>query len=146
MADPAPLSFVFYIAAPAEKVWDGFVSPESNRTIFAGADLQADWKPGGSMAWVGSGPDGKPVKYVHGEVLQFNPPKTLQYTFATGQNTDHSRVTVELVPETEATKVTVTYDQWAENDAGYAQTADGWPRILSRLKTLIETGKTFKPH
>ena len=24
--------------------------------------------------------------------------------------------------------------------------ADGWPRILSRLKTLIETGKTFKPH
>jgi hypothetical protein len=23
---------------------------------------------------------------------------------------------------------------------------DGWPRILSRLKTLIETGKTFKPH
>jgi hypothetical protein len=28
----------------------------------------------------------------------------------------------------------------------YAQNADGWPRILSRLKTLLETGKTFKPH
>jgi len=65
---------------------------------------------------------------------------------AMGQNGKASRVSVELVPETEATKVTVTHDQWAEDDSGYAGTADGWPRILSRLKTLIETGKTFKPH
>jgi hypothetical protein len=53
---------------------------------------------------------------------------------------------VELVPETEATKVTVTHDEWTEDDATYPACADGWPRILSRLKTLIETGKTFKPH
>jgi hypothetical protein len=32
------------------------------------------------------------------------------------------------------------------NDPTYAACADGWPRILSRLKTLLETGKTFKPH
>ena len=30
----APLSFTFYIAAPIEKVWNGFVSKEANRTIF----------------------------------------------------------------------------------------------------------------
>jgi len=34
MADRAPLSYVIYIAAPPEKVWDGFVSPESNRILF----------------------------------------------------------------------------------------------------------------
>jgi hypothetical protein len=28
----------------------------------------------------------------------------------------------------------------------HSQDADGWPRILSRLKTLLETGKTFRPH
>ena len=49
-----------------------------------------------------------------------------------------------MVPETEATKVTVTHDEWAENDPTYTACADGWPRILSRLKTLIETGKTSK--
>jgi len=27
-----------------------------------------------------------------------------------------------------------------------AAALDGWPRILSRLKTLLETGKTFRPH
>jgi uncharacterized protein YndB with AHSA1/START domain len=74
------------------------------------------------------------------------PPKVLQYTFALGASDKTSRVTVELEPETEATKVSVTHDQWAEDDAGYVPSADGWPRILSRLKTLIETGKTFKPH
>jgi uncharacterized protein YndB with AHSA1/START domain len=146
MTHQAPLNYVFYIAATPEKVWEGFVSPESNRVLFMGAELEADFKPGGSMAWVGPGPDGKPVVYVHGKVLQFEPPKLLQYTFAMGQNDKMSRATVALVPETEATKVTVTHDEWAEGDSTYASCADGWPRILSRLKTLIETGKTFKPH
>jgi uncharacterized protein YndB with AHSA1/START domain len=63
-----------------------------------------------------------------------------------GQNDKASRATIELVPETEATKVTVTHDEWAKDDTTYAACADGWPRILSRLKTLLETGKTFKPH
>jgi uncharacterized protein YndB with AHSA1/START domain len=145
MAEQAPLKFVFYIAAPAEKVWEGFVSPESNRILF-GAELEADLKPGGSMAWVGAGSDGKRVTYVHGEVIKSEPPKLLQYTFAIGPAGKASRVTVELTQETEATKLSLTHDQWAEDDATYAATADGWPRILSRLKTLIETGKTFKPH
>ena len=146
MAEQTPLHFVFYIAAPPEKVWEGFVSPESNRTLVMGAELEADLKPGGAMKWVGIAPDGKRTTYVHGEVLQSEPPRLLQYTFAMGPSDKFSRVTLELVPETEATKVSITHDQWSEGDSGYAPTADGWPRILSRLKTLIETGKTFKPH
>jgi uncharacterized protein YndB with AHSA1/START domain len=146
VSQPTPLHFVFYIAAPAEKVWEGFVSKESNRIIFSGADLEAELKPGGSMNWVGTGPDGARNVFVRGEVLQADPPKLLQYTFAIGPSKKVSRVTVELVPETEATKVTVTHDNWVPDDTGYAFCADGWPRILSRLKTLIETGKTFKPH
>jgi uncharacterized protein YndB with AHSA1/START domain len=150
LADQPPLKYVFYIAATPEKVWEGFVSPESNRIIFQGAEIEADLKPGVSIAWTGPGPDGKPMKYVHGKVLHSEPPKLLQYTFemgAMGSSGKASRATVELVPETEATKVTVTHDEWAEDDtATYAASAEGWPRILSRLKTLIETGKTFKPH
>ena len=146
MTQQTLLHFVFYFAAPPEKIWEAFVSPESNRIIFAGADLEVDLKPGGPMNWVGTGPDGKRMTYVRGEVLRSEPPKLLQYTFALGGSPKLSRVTIELVPETEATRVSVTHDQWAEDDPGYASCADGWPRILSRLKTLIETGKTFKPH
>ena len=146
MAEQTPLRFVFYFAAPPDKVWEGFVSPESNRVIFGGAELEIELTPGGPMNWVGPGPDGKRKTYVRGEVLQADSPKLLQYTFAMGASSLVSRVTLELVPESEATKVSVVHDQWAEGDAGYASCVDGWPRILSRLKTLIETGKTFKPH
>jgi uncharacterized protein YndB with AHSA1/START domain len=137
VTQPASLQFVFYFAAPPDKVWEGFVSPESNRIIFAGAELEIDLKPGGSMNWVGPGPDGKRTTYVRGEVLQSEPPKLLQYTFALGSSSSVSRVTLELVPETEATRVSITHDQWAEDDPAYASCADGWPRILSRLKTLM---------
>jgi uncharacterized protein YndB with AHSA1/START domain len=146
MAEQTPLQFVFYIAAPPDRVWDGFVSRESNRIIFSGAELEVALRPGGPMNWVGPGPDGKRTVYVRGEVLQAEPPRLLQYTFAIGSSNRISRVTIELVAETEATKVSVLHDRWAEDDDAYASSADGWPRILSRLKTLIETGRTFKPH
>lgn len=142
----APLAFTFYIAAPIEKVWDGFVSKEANRTIFMGADFDVDLKSGGAMIWSGPGKDGKPTRYVTGEVLTVKPPTLLEYKFGMGEGTVMSRVMVELIPETEAVKVVVTNDGWADDDPAYAQNADGWPRILSRLKTLLETGKTFRPH
>lgn len=146
MAQQSPLNYVFYIAAKPEKVWQGFVSPESNRIIFMGAELKADWSPGGVVEWIGPGQDGQPTAYVRGKVLQIEPPRLLQYTFALGQTGKESRVTIGLAAETEATKVTVMHDEWADDDSTYAMTEDGWPRILSRIKTLIETGKTFKPH
>jgi uncharacterized protein YndB with AHSA1/START domain len=142
----APLIFTYYIAASLEKVWDGFVSKDANQKIFMGADFEVDLKPGGAMTWSGPGKDGKPARYVTGKVLQAEPPRLLEYKFGMGDGAVMSRVKVELTPETEAVRVVVTNDDWADDDPTYAQNADGWPRILSRLKTLLETGKTFRPH
>jgi uncharacterized protein YndB with AHSA1/START domain len=141
-----PLTFTFYIAAPIEKVWDGFVSKETNRQIFMGADFEIELKAGGSMSWSGPGKDGKPTRYVTGKVLRADAPRLLEYEFGMGMGEKMSHVLVELTPESEAVKVVVTNDRWMDDDAAYAQNADGWPRILSRLKTLLETGKTFRPH
>ncbi len=145
MAKP-PLNFTFYIAAPIEKVWEGFVSKETNQIIFMGAEFDIDLVPGGAMSWSGPGKDGKPTRYVTGIVLRVEAPKLLEYRFGMGDGAVMSRVKVELTPETEAVKVVVTNDEFAEDDPAYAQNAEGWPRILSRLKTLLETGKTFRPH
>ena len=145
MAKP-PLVFTYYIAAPIDKVWDGFVSKEANQKIFMGADFEVDLKPGGSMTWSGPGPDGKPTRYVTGRVVRADAPRLFEYDFGMGMGESMSHVKIELTPESEAVKVVVTNDNWAENDPTYTQNADGWPRILSRLKTLLETGKTFRPH
>jgi uncharacterized protein YndB with AHSA1/START domain len=140
------LTFTFYIAAPIEKVWDGFVSKEANRQIFMGADFDIELKPGGSMTWSGPGKDGKPTRYVTGRVLRAEAPRLLEYEFGMGMGERRSHVQVELTPESEAVKVSVVNDHWSDDDPAYTQNADGWPRILSRLKTLLETGKTFRPH
>ena len=141
-----PLVFTFYIAAPQEKVWNGFVSKEANQTIFMGADFELNPRPGGAMNWSGPGKDGKPTRYVTGEVIRFEPPHLLEYRFGLGEGKVTSRVKIELTPESEAVKVVVTNDDFTDDDPSYWANADGWPRILSRLKTLLETGKTFKPH
>ena len=86
MAGQTPLHFVFYFAAPAEKVWEGFVSPESNRTIFGGAGFSADLKPGGLLQWVGPGPNGERTVYVHGEVIKIEPPKRALRTTTTADS------------------------------------------------------------
>jgi uncharacterized protein YndB with AHSA1/START domain/predicted enzyme related to lactoylglutathione lyase len=142
----APLIFTYYIAAPIDRVWDGFVSKESNQKIFLGADFEVDLRPGGAMTFSGPDKDGKLMRYVTGEVLRVEKPKLFEYKFGVGDGKVMSKVKVELTPETEAVKVVVTNDNFAEDDPAYAQSADGWPRILSRLKTLLETGKTFRPH
>lgn len=141
-----PLVFTFYIAAPIEKVWNGFVSKEANQTIFMGADFEVDLSAGGAMTWSGPGKDGQPTRYVTGEVVKAEAPTRLEYRFGMGDGAVKSRVAIALTQETEAVKVVVTNDGWADDDPAYQQNADGWPRILSRLKTLLETGKTFRPH
>lgn len=141
-----PLNYTFYIAAPIEKVWDGFVSKEANKTIFMGADFEIDLKPGGAMTWSGPGKDGQITRYVTGEIVRADAPTRLEYRFGMGDGATKSRVEIVLTPETEAVKVVVTNDQFSDDDPAYQQNTDGWPRILSRLKTLLETGKTFRPH
>jgi uncharacterized protein YndB with AHSA1/START domain len=146
LVEKQPLVFTFYIAAPLEAVWEGFVGDEANRVIFMGAAFEIELKPGGKLLWSGPGKDGAIVPYVSGRVTRAEAPRLLEYDFGFGAGDRKSHVRIELTPESEAVKVVLTNDGWAEDDPAYAQNADGWPRILSRLKTLLETGKTFRPH
>src|ERR1044072_3116515 len=111
-----PLIFTFYIAAPIEKVWNGFVSKETNQTIFMGAEFDVDLRPGGAMTWSGPGKDGKPTRYVTGGVGRAEKPKLLEYRFGLGDGKMMSHVRIELTPETEAVKVVVTNDQFRDDD------------------------------
>lgn len=95
MAAQPPLHFVSYFAAAPGKVWEGFVSQESNRTIFGGAEFSADLKPGGTLQWTGLGADGKKTVSVHGEILKVDPSETSAIHLLFGPEPDalacHSR-------------------------------------------------------
>src|SRR5258707_13172162 len=122
-----PLIFTYYIAAPVERVWEGFVSREANQKIFMGADFEVDLRPGGAMTWSGPGKDGKPTRYVTGQVLRVDAPKLLEYRFGMWTGETMSRVTVELTPETEAVKVTGVNVKGGGERPGYEQNSEGQP-------------------
>ena len=53
------------------------------------------------------------------------------------------RCVIEIEAAGEAAKLTVTHSIGVENSKLIAGVSDGWPQILSNLKSLLETGATI---
>ena len=54
-----------------------------------------------------------------------------------------SRVSFDLEPLGELVKLTVVHDGFEPGSVVASMVGQGWPRILSNLKTLLETGATL---
>lgn len=77
----------------------------------------------------------------HGEVLVCEPYRLLTVTWSVRdvEGERFSKVTYELTPMNSTVKLTLSHDDILEKD-GFN---NGWPSILSNLKSLLETGKTL---
>jgi uncharacterized protein YndB with AHSA1/START domain len=64
--------------------------------------------------------------------------------FAAAAGEPRSKVTFELEPAGSAVKLTVIHDGFPDDSTAAGLVSNGWPRVLSRLKTLLETGDTFR--
>ena len=70
------------------------------------------------------------------------PPKRLVLTWADPDDLkDKSRVTFEIEPMEDMVCLTVTHDSFKAGSKMAGKVAGGWPRVLSSLKTFLETGK-----
>jgi hypothetical protein len=52
-----------------------------------------------------------------------------------------SRVTYEIEPMGMVCKLTVTHDDFPPSGPTFCTVREGWPEILSSLKSLLETGR-----
>ena len=107
------------------------------------------------MVWAESG-----AKTSHPEqvVLEADPYRRLSYTWHTFtqewadgngidaetlaklQSEGRSKVTFTLEPQGETVKLTVRHDGFEPGSTVLAMCSQGWPALLSSLKTLLETG------
>ncbi len=131
---------VIYIHAGLDKVWQGITSSEFTRQYFHQTDIQSTWKKGDDVTFFN--PD-KSIA-VAGTILEARAPKHLSYTWHVRYNEDAeketpSRVTFDLETVEDATKLTLTHDEFPKNSVVYPQVNEGWIAILCNLKTLIET-------
>jgi uncharacterized protein YndB with AHSA1/START domain len=144
IADFQPMTaYTIYIAATPEAVWQALTSAEFSRKYFFGNSVEIDLKIGG--AYIVRTPDG--ALHISGEVIECDPPRKLAFTFnvnwpALIEKLGPTLVTYEIEPAGNATRLTMTeaHDRPISDDilSGGRQ---GWPAILSSLKSLLETGE-----
>jgi uncharacterized protein YndB with AHSA1/START domain len=135
--------YTIYIASTPEQVWQALTSAEFSRQYFFGNTVEVEPRLGG--AFIVRTPDG--ALHISGEVLAYDPPRKLAVTFNVNwpeliEKLGPTLVTYEIEQVGEAVRLTMSegHDRALSDDVleGGRQ---GWPAILSSLKSLLETGK-----
>ena len=132
---------VIVIAKPPEEVWEGLTSPEFTKQYWHQTEVQSDFKVG------------SPIRFLletgevacEGEILSARHPSELAYTWQFPNNPETkdeppSRVTFKLEQIGAGTKLTMIHDQFPPGSKMLGMVHEGWPRVLSGLKTLLESG------
>jgi uncharacterized protein YndB with AHSA1/START domain/DNA-binding transcriptional ArsR family regulator len=153
-----PDEFVYttYITSTPERLWQALTDPAFTRRYW-NLSHDTDWKPGSPMTWNW----GESVSISDPEqvVLESDPYHRLSYSwhtvspelaerygfsdeFVASANGDRrSRVTFELEPMGDAVKLTVVHNGFDPGSMMLGSVSGGWPRVLSNLKSLLETGE-----
>ena len=133
--------FVTYIKTTKEKLWDALTNPEMTSKYYYGSRIRSELIPGSSVEFVvtdGKGNESVPVLGVIEEVITY---ERLSYSFEFPAFGDKpSRVTYSIEETEMGLKLTLLHDQFESETTTYKEVIDGWPFILSGLKTVIETG------
>jgi uncharacterized protein YndB with AHSA1/START domain len=144
MAD-SQFVYVTYIRATAEKLWQALTEPEYTRRYWFETTQESGWKPGAS--WRILAPNGRAAD--SGEIVEIEPPRRLVLTWrheldAELRDEGYSRLTYDIEQQGEAVKFTVRHEMDRKDSKFIKDITDGWPAILSSLKSLLETGKPLE--
>jgi uncharacterized protein YndB with AHSA1/START domain/DNA-binding transcriptional ArsR family regulator len=146
----APMStplhvYQIYVRATPERIWQALTDSEIVKHYYFGSVIDSDFQPGSPIIY--KQPDTGRID-IEGEVLEADPPRKLVHTFSVRWDPDlndpPTRVTWEITPMGEACRLSVTHDGFTEENETFASTRDGWPMILSGLKTYLETGSVLE--
>jgi uncharacterized protein YndB with AHSA1/START domain len=129
--------YVTYIQSTPEKVFGALSDAELTKLYWGVKKNVSDWKPG--SPWAHQDYETNEVA-VSGEVLEIDPPKRLVITWKSQQiDEPASKVTFLVESQFGAVKLTVTHEQLGPKM--YEGVSQGWPAVLSSLKTLLESGQ-----
>ncbi|MDQ7906113.1 metalloregulator ArsR/SmtB family transcription factor [Phytohabitans sp. ZYX-F-186] len=147
--------YTTYIRSTPERTWEALTDPAFTKRYW-GVALRSDWRVGSTITW-----ELEKVTVADGGsvVLAAEPPRTLSYTWHTvtpefvavyGDDQEflrkasaerRSKVTFDIEPHGDLVKLTVTHDDFDPGSVVLGGVTEGWPPILSSLKSLLETGE-----
>ncbi|MHC5537922.1 SRPBCC family protein [Singulisphaera rosea] len=137
--------YVTYIRTTAEKLWGALLDPEFTRQYWVATWQDCEWTPGAS--WTLMLPDGRVAD--RGEVVEIVPHRKLVLSWRNHLREELnqegvSRLTYELETQGENVKLTVVHVMDRPESKFIEAVSNGWPMILSSLKSLLETGESLE--
>lgn len=132
---------MIFVRASAEEVWKAWTDPDLTPRYYFGSAVEGEWRVGGSYRY--PRPDGG--TFVDGKILEIEPPRKLVTTFTPhwegAEAAAETRVTFLVEPDGELCKITLIHEGLDTSQGIGADIAEGWARILSGMKTMLETGE-----
>ena len=133
--------YVSYIETTPEKLWEALTDGDFTERYWFGVRLRSDWKVGSTFEMV----RGNGTVSDAGKVVEYDPPRRLAYTFVNLSDEYKGELpalaTFLIEPHGKLVKLTLTHEGFAEGSKFLQGISQGWPAILSGLKSLLETGK-----
>jgi uncharacterized protein YndB with AHSA1/START domain len=136
--------YVTYIRTTPEKLWSALTDDvEFMKQYWFGSHCESQWTAGSS--WKNVSGDGQ--IFDAGEIVEAEPPRRLVIRWQ-HQNRPElkaegpSLCTMELEPSGTAVKLSITHTIECEPSKLIAAVSGGWPKVISNLKSLLETGST----
>ena len=137
-------TYVTYIATTAETLWKALLDGELTRQYWQHENV-SDWKEGSE--WEHRRTDATRAVVVLGEVVSASAPNRLVITWADPRDRRkkdrHSRVTFDIETVADMVRLTVTHEDLEPGSEMERKVSQGWPRVLSSLKSLLETGRAL---
>jgi uncharacterized protein YndB with AHSA1/START domain len=136
--------YVIYIRTTPEKLWHALTTPGVMKTYWFGVWADTDWKRG--SPWKLVLPDGRTADT--GEIVESEPPKRLVIKWRNEFRPElkaegYTRCTMEIAQDGDAVKLSITHEIDVGDSKTIAAVSTGWPKILSNLKSLLETGHSL---
>jgi uncharacterized protein YndB with AHSA1/START domain len=134
--------YVTYIRTTQERLWSALTSDsEFMKQYWFGVHCESQWIAG--SPWKMLGPDGQ--LFDDGEIVESVPPRRLVIRWLNQRQPEMtaegvSLCTMELEPSGTAVRLSITHTIEREPSKFIDAVSGGWPKIMSNLKSLLETG------
>jgi len=133
--------YVTYIRTTPEKLWSALTDAELMKQYWFGMHCESQWTTGSPWQLVS---DTGQI-FDAGEIIEADPPRRLVIRWQNqvkaelkAEGDSHCRM--ELEPSGSAVKLSITHTIEREPSKLILAVSGGWPKVISNLKSLLETG------
>src|SRR6516164_4412020 len=129
--------YVTYIRTTPEKLWSALTDAEFIKQYWFGMRCESQWSAGSPWKLVSG--DGQ--IFDAGEIVAAERPRRLVIRWQHQRKPEgDSLCTMELEPSGPAVKLSITHTIEREPSKFILAVSGGWPKVISNLKSLLETG------